>query len=109
MAKKKQKVIIPFNEEGMRTFNDVRSAISYFTKNGNIPQNKIVALFQNAFMIVSGKYSVNVIDLQFLKDEEFRKNVIEIFKKEETEYFERTLNVFSENMKIWKEKFTIQM
>jgi len=109
MAKRKQKVIIPFTEQGMRSFKNANSAVEYFTKNGNIPQNKIVALFQNAFMIVSGKYSVNVIDLQFLKDEEFRQNMIEIFKKEESETFERILNVFSENMKIWKEKFTIQM
>ena len=97
--------MIPFNEEGMRTFKDVKSAISYFTKNGNFPQRRIVALFQSTFQIVSGKYSVNVIDLQKMDSESMKMFLIKTFKVKNKEAFERTFKVFEKEMQKWNNKF----
>jgi hypothetical protein len=107
MAKKRPTLMIPFNEEGMRTFKDVRSAISYFTKNGNVPQRRIVALFQSTFQIVSGKYSVNVIDLQKMDSESMKMFLIKNFKVKNNEAFERTFEVFAKGMDKWKNKFKV--
>jgi hypothetical protein len=107
MAKKKTKLMIPFNEEGMRTFKDVKTAIKYFTMNGSIPQQKIVALFQSTFQIVSGKYSVNVIDLQKMNAETMKVFLLNHFKVENEESFERTIQIFENEMVKWKDKFKV--
>ncbi len=100
--------MIPFNEEGMRTFKDVKSAINYFKLNGNFPQRRIVALFQSTFQIVSGKYSVNVIDLQKMDSENLKMFLIKTFKVKNNEKFERTFQLFDKEMLKWKNKFKVQ-
>lgn len=98
--------MIPFNEEGMRTFKDVRSAISYFTKNGNFPQRRIVVLFQSTFQIVSGKYSVNVLELQ-KSGTEIDSYLLKAFKVKNEDKFKRTLELFHKEMDKWNNKFKV--
>lgn len=96
--------MIPFTEQGMRTFKDVRSAIEYFRKNGNFPQKRIVALFQSTFQIVSGKYSVNVLELQ-KSGTEIDSYLLKAFKVKNEDRFKRTLEVFRKEMDKWNNKF----
>lgn len=107
MAKKKQTQIIPFTEEGMRTFTNVKSALNYFEKNGNVSRNKIISLFQNTFMIVSGKYSVNVIDLQNQKSESLKLKLVELFKNEPSDFIDKLTFNFENKLMIWKNKFKV--
>jgi hypothetical protein len=104
MAIKKPTPIIPFNEEGIRTFKDVRSAIDYFTENGNVPQRRIVKLFQSTFQIVSGKYSLNVIELQKMDVDSLKIFLLKNFKIKNKEAFERIFQVFTNEMVKWKDK-----
>lgn len=98
--------MIPFNEKGMRTFKDVRSAIEYFRKNGNVPQRRIVALFQSTFQIVSGKYSVNVLELQ-KSGSDITEFLFKTFKVKNEDAFKRTIQVFDKELKKWNEKFKV--
>lgn len=97
--------MIPFNEKGMRTFKDVRSAVKYFTENGKIPQKRIVALFQSTFQIVSGKYSVNVLELQ--KSGDLKMFLMKTFKVKNAQSFERTNRVFEMEIEKWNNKFKV--
>jgi hypothetical protein len=107
MAKKKPTLMIPFNEQGMRTFSDVRSAISYFTKNGNFPKRRIVALFQSTFQIVSGKHSVNVVALQRMNSESLDAFFIKTFQVKNAIKFERNMQNLHQEMDKWKNKFKV--
>jgi hypothetical protein len=105
MAKRKQRTIIPFTEEGMRTFKDVNEAVDYFEGNFNIEPRKTVSLFQNTFMISVGKISINVLPLQELNESEFQTKLGEIFKNLSADGLERIGNSFSEERKKWNNKF----
>lgn len=98
--------MIPFTEQGMRTFKDVRSAIEYFRKNGNFPQRRIVALFQSTFQIVSGKYSVNVLELQ-KSGSNVDEFLLKTFKVKNEDRFKRTLELFNKEFQKWNEKFKV--
>ena len=105
MAKKKQKLIIPFTEIGMRSFKDVNDAVDYFKSNLQIDARETYILFQNSFNISVGKWSINVSNLQNLNETEFRNKLSELFKNQSGEVIDKLVPLFSEERKKWISKF----
>ena len=105
MAKRKQKLIIPFTEEGMREFKSLKSATDYFGSNLNIDAREVAALFQNTFMISVNKFSINVLKLQELSEAGFRSRIKEIFPNFSADELERVGDSFVEERKKWLSKF----
>ncbi len=98
--------MIPFDEQGMRSFQNVKEAIKYFTENGKIPQKRIVALFQLTYQIVSGKYSMNVLPLTKLSVTERKMFLIKAFKITKNESFERIQIGLDKELEKWNVKFS---
>jgi len=105
MAKKKQKLVIPFSEIGIRKFKNVNEAVDYFKSNLDIDARETYILFQNSFNISVGKWSINVSNLQDLNEAEFCNKLSEMFKNQSGEAIDKLVQLFSVERKEWMNKF----
>ena len=99
MAKKKHNPIdVQFNEQGMRTFENLNDAIAYFSnpEHGGHAIRNINSLFHATFQIRVGIASINLCGW---KSKSFSKSIESVFKtKEHKENFDV---IFAK----WKSKF----
>jgi hypothetical protein len=88
--------VIPFNEEGLRNFKDVRDAIKYYTETLglNVAMTQIERLHSYTFQINTANVSVNVSSMD-PRDPSLRV----VFESDE--HYE----VFLKNITDWENKF----